>query len=69
MSRSASPPASAGKPRKSPLRIAAAAEPTFPARREQSALPYTAVDALRGWKLPTRHSDLRAYVRIVPDGQ
>jgi hypothetical protein len=34
MSRSATAPASAGRPRKSPLRLAAADEPSFPARRE-----------------------------------
>jgi hypothetical protein len=34
MSRSAASPASAGRPRKSPLRLAAIGEPSFPARRE-----------------------------------
>jgi len=29
----------------------------------------TAKDALRRWKVPTRHSDLRAYVGITPAGQ
>jgi len=33
MSRSAASPASAGRPRKSPLRLAPAAEPSFPAHQ------------------------------------
>jgi hypothetical protein len=39
MSRSATPPASAGRPRKSPLRIAEAAEPSFPARHDARLSP------------------------------
>jgi hypothetical protein len=39
MSRSAASPAAAGKPRKSPLRLATAAEPSFPARRDARLSP------------------------------
>jgi hypothetical protein len=39
MSRSATPPAAAGKPRKSPLRIAEAQEPSFPTRRDNRLSP------------------------------
>jgi hypothetical protein len=39
MSRSAVPPASAGRPRKSPLRIAETGEPSFPARRDARPSP------------------------------
>jgi integrase/recombinase XerD len=38
MSRSAASPASAGRPRKSPLRLAAAVEPSFPLRQPNSRL-------------------------------
>ena len=39
MSRSAASPASAGRPRKSPLRLATGGEPSFPARREARLSP------------------------------
>jgi hypothetical protein len=41
----------------------------FVADQDESGWPYTAIDALRRWKVPTRHPDLRAYVGTVSDGQ
>ena len=41
----------------------------FVADHYEPAWPHTAMDALQRWKVPTRHSDLRAYAGIVPDGQ
>ena len=41
----------------------------FIAGQGESAQPYTSMDALRRWKVPTRHSQLRAYAGLVPDGQ
>jgi len=38
VSRSATPPASAGRPRKSPLRLATVGEPSFPARQQNGRL-------------------------------
>nr|WTB28174.1 HEAT repeat domain-containing protein [Streptomyces sp. NBC_00830]WTB35909.1 HEAT repeat domain-containing protein [Streptomyces sp. NBC_00830] len=37
----------------------------FVADQDEDAWPYPAMDALSRWKVPTGHSDLRAYVRIV----
>ncbi|MET8537653.1 HEAT repeat domain-containing protein [Streptomyces sp. NPDC005065] len=41
----------------------------FVADQDEAAWPFGAMDALRRWKVPTRHSDLRVYAGIVQAGQ
>lgn len=41
----------------------------FVADQDELTLPYTAMDALHRWEVPTSRSDLRTYVGIVPDRQ
>ncbi|MET9472276.1 HEAT repeat domain-containing protein [Streptomyces sp. NPDC002922] len=41
----------------------------FVADQDEAAWPFGAMDALRRWKVPTRHSDLRVYAGIGQAGQ
>lgn len=41
----------------------------FVAEQDETAWPYGAMDALRRWKVPTRHPDLGVYAGIVQSGQ